>query len=283
MKYKKIAIIGMGLIGGSLGKAILSKGLADEVIGVCRRESSLEKAQEEKALTKGYVNNYDEALKGAEIIFIATPVHTIMEVLAKLDKTDLDANVIVTDAGSTKKEIVDFAKKFKDKYSFVGGHPLAGSEKSGVEYSIGDLYEDSLCVLTKDKDTKEEDLKKIKALWEKIGAKVDVVSPEEHDRILSFTSHLPHVVAYCLSGVQKKNFLKYASTGFRDTTRIAASDPILWSDIFMDNKENVLESIETFKKELSLLEKDIREGHKEDLIEKLKKYKDIRDEFEEKA
>ena len=279
MKYNKIAIIGMGLIGGSIGKALIKKKLAKEVVGVCRRESSLKRAINEKALTKGFVDNYNEALAGAEIIFIATPVHTIKEVLEKLDKTPLFPGVIVTDAGSTKKEIVNFAAKFKDKFSFVGGHPLAGSEKTGVEFASASLFEGSLCVLTKDENTNTGTIEKVQKLWMDLGAEVDIVSPDEHDMILSFTSHLPHVVAYCLAGVQKKEFLKFASTGFKDTTRIASSDPILWSDIMMDNKENVLKSIEKLKEELSIIEKYIREGHKQDLIEKLAKYKDIRDEL----
>ncbi len=279
MKYNKIAIIGMGLIGGSIGKALIKKKLAKEVVGVCRRESSLKRAINEKALTRGFVDNYNEALAGAEIIFIATPVHTIKEVLEKLDKTPLFPGVIVTDAGSTKKEIVNFAAKFKDKFSFVGGHPLAGSEKTGVEFASASLFEESLCVLTKDENTNTGTIEKVQKLWMDLGAEVDIVSPDEHDMILSFTSHLPHVVAYCLAGVQKKEFLKFASTGFKDTTRIASSDPILWSDIMMDNKENVLKSIGKLKEELSIVEKYIREGHKQDLIEKLAKYKDIRDEL----
>ena len=193
-KLKKVVIIGTGLIGGSIGKALLEKGLADEVIGVCRRESSLDRAMKEKAISSGYVNNYEEACAGAEIVFIATPVHTIEEILEKL-AGGLSGNVIVTDAGSTKKEIVERAAKFKDSFSFVGGHPLAGSEKTGVECAKKDLFENSLCILTRSEFTSEEDLEKIKELWQAIGAEVDVVTPEKHDEILAFTSHLPHILA----------------------------------------------------------------------------------------
>ncbi len=278
MKFKKVAIIGMGLIGGSIGKALLKRGLADEVIGVCRRQSSLDRAIKEKTLTKGFVDNYEEALPGAELIFLATPVHTIKEVMDKIGNIT-GPDTIVTDVGSTKGEIVEYAKKFKDKFSFVGGHPLAGSEKSGVEYADSDLFEGSLCILTKGEDTRKGDLEKTRQLWESLGAVVNVISPEEHDRILSFTSHLPHVLAFCLAGVQEKDWMKFASTGFKDTTRVASSDPMLWADIFMDNRENVLKAIERLKEELELIGRDIKEGHKEDLIEKLNKYKQIRDEF----
>ncbi|MGD2279177.1 MAG: prephenate dehydrogenase, partial [Candidatus Omnitrophota bacterium] len=178
MKFKKIVIIGTGLIGGSAGKALLEKGLADEVVGVCRRQSTLERTLKEKAISSGCVNDYENALKGAEVVFIATPVHAIKEALDKLAENLDDKDVIVTDAGSTKKEIVDHALQYKDKFSFIGGHPLAGSEQMGVENSSPDLFRDSVCVLTPDKEAREEDTDKIKALWEAIGAKVIVISPE---------------------------------------------------------------------------------------------------------
>ncbi len=279
MKLKKVAIIGMGLIGGSIGKALLEKNLAGEVVGVCRRQSSLDRAVNEKSLTKGYVNSYTEALKGAEVVFIATPVDTIKKTLELAAGAIKDNKVIVTDVGSTKKEIVDYAKKFKDSFSFVGSHPLAGSEKRGVEHSSSALFEGSLCVLTSDGSTNPHSLKSVQNLWEALGAQVDVITPEAHDRALAFTSHLPHVVAYALAGSEEEKYARYASTGFKDTTRIASSDPTLWVDILMSNRGNVLESIKRFKGILSLIEDDIAGGRAEDLREKLTEYKKIRDEI----
>jgi prephenate dehydrogenase len=278
MKLKRAVIIGTGLIGGSIGKALLERGLADEVVGVCRRQSTLERTLKEKAASTGFVNNYKEACEGAEVIFVATPIHTIKDNVEALAEV-LTGNVIVTDAGSTKKEIVTHAARFKDKFSFVGGHPLAGSEKTGVEYARQDLFENSLCVLTRDESTKEEDLKKVSELWQAMGAEVDIVTPEKHDEILAFTSHLPHALAYSLTGVQKKEYFKYMSTGFKDATRIASSDAGIWSDIFMSNPGNVLESIERFREVLAQIEDDIRQGRKENLSEKLQKYKEMRDEI----
>ncbi len=278
MKYKRITIIGMGLIGGSIGKALLEKDLAEEVIGVCRRQSSLDRAIKERSLTKGYVNNYEEAIAGAEIIVIATPIHTEDEVLEGLASAIKDPATIVTDAGSTKKVIVDNAAAFSDKFSFVGGHPLAGSEKAGVEYSDPCLFQGSLCILTKGSSTVENDISIVKDLWEALGADVDVTTPEKHDEILSFTSHLPHVVAYALSGVQKKEYFKYMATGFKDTTRIAASDPRLWKDIFLSNRDNVLSSVASFRELLSEIEKNLRNNKEEDLEEILKRCKKVRDE-----
>ncbi|MGB3241440.1 MAG: prephenate dehydrogenase/arogenate dehydrogenase family protein, partial [Candidatus Omnitrophota bacterium] len=266
------------LIGGSIGKALLERGLADEVVGVCRRQSTLERTLKEKAVSTGFVDNYEEACKGAEVIFVATPIHTIKDNLEALAGV-LSGNVIVTDAGSTKKEIVAHAARFKDKFSFVGGHPLAGSEKTGVEHARQDLFENSLCVLTRDGSTKEEDLEKVSGLWQAMGAEVDIVAPEKHDEILAFTSHLPHVLAYSLTGVQKKEYFKYMSTGFKDATRIASSSADIWSDIFISNPGNVLKSIERFREVLAQIEDDIRRGRKEKLSEKLQKYREMRDEI----
>jgi len=276
---KKAVVIGLGLIGGSISKALKQRGLAGEVVGVCRRQSSLDRAVKEKAISTGYVNNYAEAISGADVVFIATPIHTIKKVLEDLSDVSKDRELLVTDVGSAKKEVVDHAARFKDRFCFVGGHPLAGSEKVGVEYSSADLFQDSLCVLTRGESTREKDIEKVKKLWQAMGAAVDVITPEEHDRILSFTSHLAHIVAYTLAGAQEQEYSKYVSTGFKDTTRIASSDPALWSDIFMSNRSNMLKSIERFKELLSDIEDDIRGNREDDLREKLRSYKKIRDEI----
>ncbi|MEA3489493.1 MAG: prephenate dehydrogenase/arogenate dehydrogenase family protein [Candidatus Omnitrophota bacterium] len=277
MEFRKIVIIGMGFVGGSIGKALLEKGLADEVVGVCRRQSSLDRAVKEKSLSTGYVNDYEKAVEGADVIFIATPVHTIEKVLDGLAEVLEGTEVIVTDVGSTKKKIVDHASRYSDRFSFVGGHPLAGSEKTGVEYSSPDLFDGSLCVLTKGESTPAEAVDKVKKIWKALGAVVHVTTPEGHDKILAFTSHLPHVAAYTLAGVQDLEFIKYMSTGFRDTARIASSDPESWSDIFLSNRDNLLKAIARFKELLSGIEDDIREGREESLKEKLKMCKRIRD------
>ena len=280
MKYKKIVIIGMGLIGGSIGKALIEKGLAEEVVGICRRQSSLDRAVKEKSLTRGYVNNHAEAVEGADIIFIATPVHTIKDMLDILTETVKDNKTLVTDVGSTKKEIVEYASQYKDKFHFIGAHPLAGLEKAGVEYSDADLFEGSVCILTPTADTHKEDTQKLQNFWESTGATVVVMGPEEHDRNLAFSSHLPHVVAYALAGTLEQQIPKamYA-TGFKDTTRIASSDASLWSDILLSNRENILESIKKFQEILTDVEKDIDSGNIEGLKKKLDKYRSLRDDI----
>ncbi len=280
MKLKKVTIIGMGLIGGSIGKALIKRGLADEVAGICRRQSSLARAVKQKTLTAGYVNSYEEALAGADVVIIATPVHTIMETLKILTDVERSGKMLVTDVGSTKKEIVSYAAGLKDRFSFVGGHPLAGSEKAGVEYADADLFNGSVCVLTPDGETNPEDVNKIKDLWESVGATVCSMDPETHDAYLAYSSHLPHIAAYALAGTLEESFPAFMfAAGFKDTTRIASSDAALWRDIFMSNRENLLEAVKRFKKVLSEMEDDIRENRKEDLEKKLKECKRKRDEI----
>jgi len=283
MKLRKVTIIGMGLIGGSIGKALIKRGLADEVAGVCRRQSSLDRAVEEKTLTTGYVNNYAEALEGADIVFIATPVRTIKEtlkILADAAGTGTDGKMLVTDVGSTKKEIVDLAAEFKDRFSFVGGHPLAGSEKAGVEYADADLFNGSVCILTPGPETRPEDADKVKNIWGAMGATVYFEDPGKHDADLAYSSHLPHIAAYALAGAIEEGFPAHMfASGFKDTTRVASSDAALWSDIFMSNRDNLLSSVKRFREVLSAMEDDIREGRKEELEKKLKECKRKRNEI----
>jgi prephenate dehydrogenase len=279
MKLKKVVIIGTGLIGGSIGKALLEKDLADEVIGICRRQPTLDRTLKEKAISRGFVESYEEALPGAQIVFIATPVHTIKEVFEKIAEA-CSPGTIVTDVGSTKKEIVEIAKSFKDKFSFVGGHPLAGSEKTGVEFSSADLFENSVCILTPTDKSPSEDVEKLKNFWEKIGATVEILSPQKHDENLALSSHLPHIVAYALSGARETAIPKNMfAAGFKDTTRIASSDTLLWSDILMSNRDNILKAIERFKETLSGIESAMKENAEEDLKKLLERYKTLRDEL----
>lgn len=279
-KFKKIVIIGTGLIGGSVGKALLEKGLADEVVGVCRRQSTLERGIKEKAFTKGFVDNYAEAVSGADIVVIATPVHTIKQVLKDLADVLKGCSTLVTDAGSTKKEIVEYAAQFKDDFTFVGAHPLAGSEKMGVEYAASDLFQGSVCIITPGDEVKKEDKDSIEDFWRSLGAKMVTLAPEEHDRNLAISSHLPHVVAYALAGMLGEGLpAEMIATGFKDTTRIASSDPGLWSDIFMTNRDNVLKALDKYKDILSGIEKGIKSGSEEDLQKILEVYKRKRDEI----
>lgn len=259
MKYKKIVIIGTGLIGGSVGKALLKKGLAGEVVGVCRRESSQKRALDEKAVTDCFVNDYAAALKGADIVVIATPMQAEEEMVKQIVPF-LDSKTVVTDVGSTKEAIVKFAASFVDKMDFVGSHPLAGSETKGVENATAELFEGSICVVTPDGTTRKESAGKINEFWSALGATCVETPPDKHDKILAFTSHLPHVAAYALGAVQEEENIKFISTGFKDTTRIALSDPQLWAGILCGNKKNVIDSISEYEKVLDNIKQSLIKG-----------------------
>lgn len=282
MKLNKIVIIGTGLIGGSIGKALVKENLAGEVAGVFRSASSMKRAEDAGAITvgKGYVNEYEKAVSGADVIIIATPVHAIKETLDRIARTLKDKKVIVTDVGSTKKEICEYAAKYADMFTFIGAHPMAGSEKTGVENSRADLFKGSVCLLMKDDRIDKALLGKLDSFWKALGAKVLLVTPEEHDRSLAYSSHLPHVVAYALAGTAEKEFpAAMAATGFKDTTRIASSDAVIWTDIFMSNQQYLLEAIGKYKAILEKIENCVQKGKEEELQEYLKNYKRVRDEL----
>ncbi|MFA6636666.1 MAG: prephenate dehydrogenase/arogenate dehydrogenase family protein [Candidatus Omnitrophota bacterium] len=280
MTYGKVVVVGTGLIGGSIGKALIERRLAKEVIGVCRRVVSAEKAEKEGAVTSAVVNNYKESCAGADMVIIATPVDTIKDVIDRLSDCAFLPGAVVTDAGSTKKDIVEHAAKYTGKIIFVGSHPMAGSEKSGVENSRADMFEGSVCLVTPDKGTLPDSLKKVTDFWASLGAAVHKMSPEDHDHGMAFSSHLPHAAAYALAGLLEEKFPPYIfAGGFKDTTRIASSDVALWAEIFDSNRENVLEAIRKYKEKISSIERDISSSDKKNIREKLDKWRKLRDEL----
>lgn len=280
MMYKKVVVIGTGLIGGSIGKALIERKLAGEVIGVCRRASSAERALKEKAVTSAVVDDYKTSCEGADIVVIATPIDTIKDVIAKLALDVSSPGIIVTDAGSTKKDIVEHASGYRDKMLFVGSHPMAGSEKIGVENSYPGIFEGSTCIITPDAGTVDDAREKVAGFWSSLGAVIREMSPEDHDYGIAFSSHLPHVAAYALAGVLEEKLPPYLfAGGFKDTTRIASSDAGLWAEIFGSNRRNILKAIEKYKEKLTDLEGKIRSENKKDLCDSLNKWKRLKDDL----
>ncbi|MFH0855233.1 MAG: prephenate dehydrogenase/arogenate dehydrogenase family protein [Candidatus Omnitrophota bacterium] len=245
--FNKVAIIGTGLIGGSLGLLIKKNKLAGQVVGVSRHKKSLDLALKMKAIDRGSVSF--DIIKGSDLLILAVPVDTLISLKERIRKA-AGRNCLVTDVGSTKAQIARHLSAIFPNY--VGSHPLAGSEKRGILNAGPGIFKGSLCVLTPDKKTMPGALAKIKALWVKLGARVVCLSPEKHDKVLSFTSHLAHLAAFSLIKSVPLNYLKFASSGLRDTTRIAASDPGLWQGIFLTNKTELLKALRLF--ELNLKE-----------------------------
>jgi len=270
--FNKVAIIGTGLIGGSIALDIKRRKLANKVIGVSRRKKSLLLAKRLGAIDYG--SREIDIIKGADLVILATPVSTILNLANSISKS-LTRDCLVTDVGSTKKEIV--AKLEKVFPYYVGSHPLAGSEKRGVVHACANIFKDSLCILTPTKNTNPRALSKIKKLWIQLGAKVKFLSPGEHDEILSFVSHLPHIIAFSLISSIPSGYLSFASTGLKDATRIAASDSEIWRDIFSSNRKNVLKGIELFQKSLVKIKSAVRRNDKNLLTQILKKAKSKRE------
>lgn len=255
--FNKVAIIGIGLIGGSIALAIRKKGLADKIIGVSRSKKTLLLAKKIKAIDSGSLDI--NIAKNADFIILATPVGTILNLAPQLSKI-INKNTLVTDVGSTKQEIVGKLEKIFPKY--VGSHPLAGSEKRGINYSASDIFIGTLCILTPTRNTNPEALKKIRKFWLAVGARVVFLKPCLHDKVLSFVSHLPHIVAFSLISTVPQKYLRFAASGLKDTTRIASSDEELWCDIFLSNSQSLIESLNVFERYLSKIKSAIKKGDK---------------------
>jgi prephenate dehydrogenase len=270
--FNRVAIIGTGLIGGSIALAIKKNRLANEVIGVSRHKKSLLLAKRKGAIDRG--SQALGIIRDADLLILATPVNTIINLAPKIFNI-VGRDCIVSDVGSTKKEIVLCLERFFPDY--VGSHPLAGSEKRGIINAHSDLFKDSLCILTPTRNTNKKALNKLNLLWNRLGASTVLLSPQTHDKILSFVSHLPHIVAFSLIGIIPQKYLSFASSGLRDTTRIAASDSEIWQDIFLSNRENISKAIETFQENLFKIKSAIRKKDSRLLARILKEAKNKRE------
>ena len=276
--FKKVAIVGVGLIGGSLGLAIKNKGIANKVIGIGHRRKSIDEAIRRKTIDVGSLEL--SSIKDADLVILCAPVGEILKILPKLSQF-INLNCLVIDVGSTKSEIMKLAQKSKVK--FIGCHPLAGMEKKGVENAKRGIFRDSLCLLVPLKNTAKGDLKKIQRFWKILGARTKLIDASRHDRILAFTSHLPHAVVFSLLDCIKPGYLPYGSSGLKDTTRIGLSDPYLWRDIFLTNRKELLFTIKNFKKSLAHLELLVKNNQPKKTAAYLQKAGIKRNEFTDKA
>ncbi|MFH1782244.1 MAG: prephenate dehydrogenase [Candidatus Omnitrophota bacterium] len=277
--FKRITIIGLGLIGGSLGLAIKEKHLAKEVIGTSRRKSTIKKALSLRVVDSA-TSSLEEAVKDSDLIILCTPVLNIIELTKKIAPF-LKKGAILTDAGSTKVRIVkDIEKLLPKGVYFIGSHPIAGSERSGVRYSDKDLFKGAYCVITRSVKTNKAAFNRVKRFWKGLGMRLEVMAPEKHDEIISRISHLPHAISAALVNSCSGARLYLAAGGFKDTTRIASGSPELWNDIFITNKGNLVKDIAKFKRELSKLESALKKADERKLLKLLKKAKSMRDSIE---
>jgi prephenate dehydrogenase len=238
-----LAIVGVGLIGGSIGLAAKRRGLARRVLGVGRQQRSLDEALAVGAIDEGFLQPKD-AVPRANLVVFCTPVDLIVEQVVSLAPV-CAAGTLLTDAGSTKAQIVHGIEgRLPHGVAFVGSHPLAGSEKHGPRFADAELFQGRLTLVTPTARTERRAVDRVSDFWRSLGSRVKELSPEDHDRALALTSHLPHLLASALSGVLPPELHELAATGFRDTTRVAAGDPSLWTGIFVQNRAAVLAALD---------------------------------------
>lgn len=280
----KLVIFGVGLIGGSLALALREANYCKEIVG-CGRNA----AQLQKAIDLGVIDSYSldpqAAVQGADVVLLSVPMGAMQAILEQI-KDALPANCILTDAGSTKGSVVDQVNAVMglDYTQFVPGHPVAGREKSGVEAAVVDLYEGRRVILTPDQHTNPCAVEVVAAMWEVTGALVEQMPVEMHDQVLAATSHLPHVLAFSLVDTllnmpQQEDILRYAAGGFRDFTRIASSDPVMWRDICLYNKTAILDMIQALQSNLTEFAGLIDEQNGEALYQRMTKAKQARDNY----
>lgn len=271
----KVFIVGVGLIGGSLGAALRQRFPALQVTGVGRNLERLNQAVDRGILTDVAPQLTKQLLKEPCVVVLCTPVHIIEQQLSELADICSECTLI-TDGGSVKASIAEVASRYPSlKQTFVGAHPIAGGEKSGFEHAQPNLFEDRLCVLTP-QDSKKNLIERAQNFWSAVGCRCEILTPEEHDRILGMTSHLPHVVAALLASIIRPEILPFAGSGFLDTTRVAAGDPNLWTSILKGNCEPVVDGLQQFEAAARSFREALQEGRFEEVTSLLSRAAEIR-------
>ena len=280
--FKQVTIIGFGLIGSSIARAILNANMAEKII--CADQS---RDVCESALKLGIAHDVStdlaKSVKNSDLVLLCIPVGAMDAVGDKI-APHLMPGCIVSDVGSVKSSVMKtLHPKFSNKIHLVGGHPIAGTEHSGPENGFAELFQNRWCILTPQKHTELKAVEKLTKLWESFGSNIEIMDPDHHDLVLGITSHLPHLIAYTIVGTAtdleedlKGEVIKFSASGFRDFTRIAASDPVMWRDVFLNNKDAVLEVLQRFTEDLTAMQKAIRKGDGEFLYNTFKDTRDIR-------
>jgi len=279
---RRLALIGTGLIGGSLSLALKRAGRVDEVIGAGRNRKTLKRAYE-LGIVDRFETDLAQAVVGADVVFVAVPVAAMESVFATI-AGHLTPEALLTDGGSVKRAVIDAAYRALGKSieQFVPGHPIAGTEQSGPDAAFADLYANHRVLLTPLPENPPALVEKATQLWQAVGAHVEYMEAAHHDHVLAATSHLPHVIAYALVNslgrlAERKEIFRYAAGGFRDISRIASSDAVMWRDICLSNREELLAMIDLFREGLDEIETALRDKDGEQLQARFANAKAIRD------
>ncbi|WP_287140295.1 prephenate/arogenate dehydrogenase family protein [Mesorhizobium sp.] len=271
--FEKIALVGIGLIGSSLARVIHREGLAGHVAISTRSETTLARAKQ-LGLGSSYTTDAKEAVGDADLVIVSVPVGSSGEVAEEIAPA-LKPGAILTDVGSTKASVIaQMQPHLPAGVHFIPGHPLAGTEKSGPDAGFAELFENRWCIFTPLPGTDPAALEKLSEFWRRCGSNIDTMDPQHHDMTLAIVSHLPHIIAYNIVGtaddlesVTKSEVIKYSASGFRDFTRLAASDPTMWRDVCLHNKDAILEMLARFSEDLASLQRAIRWGDGEKLFD----------------
>jgi cyclohexadieny/prephenate dehydrogenase len=265
MSFKDIAIIGLGLIGGSIGLSV-----REDLPGVTTRgydiDPDVRRRARERGLADTIFDDAGEAVRGADLVILCVPVGSMRDAAAAI-AADLSPECIISDVGSSKRTITDTLKDALPGFEVIPAHPVAGTENSGPDAGFSTLFHQRWCIVTPPADAAPAKVADLVDFWESIGAMVETMDADHHDRVLAVTSHIPHLIAYTIVGtasdmetVTRSEVIKYSAGGFRDFTRIAASDPTMWRDVFLNNKDAVLDMLDTFLTDLALMREAIRAG-----------------------
>jgi len=279
--FNKVLIIGCGLIGSSILRALYSKKLSKNVLVYEKSKKNILKIKKIKSNIK-FLNNLNNQIADVDLVIICTPMSEYKKIITKLNK-NLKSKCLITDVGSTKKNIIKLKNQHLNrKLYWISSHPIAGSEVSGPEYGNKNLFLNKWCVIITEKTKILKKINLLKKFWKKLGSKVVLMDPSNHDKIFSVTSHLPHLIAYNLiktaqdtQKIQKKNLIQYSAGGLRDFSRIAASNEIMWRDIFFSN-DNIIKAINLFTKNLNSFKKIIQSKNNKKLLSKLVNSKKVR-------
>ena len=282
--FNKISIIGCGLIGSSILRAVEEKKLATKISAYDKSSKVIDFLK--KNFSVEISSNISDVVKDSDLVVIASPLSSYKEILLSIH-TSLKENVILTDTGSAKKEVNKIISNLNLKnVNWIASHPIAGTEYSGPEAGFASLFKNRWCIISADKKVAEDKIKSLENFWSKLGSKTKLMTFEDHDYVLSLTSHLPHAVAYSIvkTAINKEDKFKddviqYSAGGLRDFTRIAASDPLMWKDIFIDNSENILKVLDNYSKNLNEIKDAIKNKDSKKLLEIFSSTKKVRKEI----
>ncbi len=280
--FERIALIGIGLIGSSIARRIKRDGLANHVSVSARSQQSLDKALE-LGFADSVTLDQKESVKNADLIIICSPVGTYSNIIQNI-KSNLKLGAIITDVGSVKQAVIrDLEPHIPEGVHLVPAHPVAGTERSGPEAGFAELFEDRWCIITPTSQTEKKSIKQVTEFWKSLGSNVEIMEPKHHDLVMAMTSHLPHLIAYTIVGTATdleksltNEVIKFSAGGFRDFTRIAASDPTMWRDVFLNNRDAVLEMLQRFSEDITALQRAIRWGEGDTLHELFSRTQEVR-------